>query len=107
MTTPPAGSPVYLSGPMFSVADLWQQQQIADALEGAGYTTYLPQRDGIEVGNVMHMVNNANIPQVPSLMLFIRQIVFAMDIYQLLDRCTLNHAPCRRGGADRCPGDHS
>jgi nucleoside 2-deoxyribosyltransferase len=81
------GSPVYLSGPMFSAADLWQQALIAETLEEAGFTTYLPQRDGIEVGNVMHMVNAQNTPQVPSLMLFIRQIVFAMDMYQLLSRC--------------------
>lgn len=87
MSQPSAGSPVYLSGPMFSAADLWQQQQIADTLEAADFTTYLPQRDGIEVGNVMHLVNATNVPQVPSLMLFIRQIVFAMDIYQLLGRC--------------------
>lgn len=86
-TAPAPGSPVYLSGPMFSAADLWQQQEIADFLEAAGFETYLPQRDGIEVGNVMHMVNSSNGPQVPSLMLFIRQIVFAMDMYQLLDRC--------------------
>lgn len=85
--TPPAGSPVYLSGPMFSAADLWQQQAIAATLEGAGYTTYLPQRDGIEVGNVMAMVNGIPQAEVDAIMQFVREIVFAMDIYQLLSRC--------------------
>ena len=86
-TTPPDGSPVYLSGPMFSAADLWQQAAIAAAVEGAGYETYLPQRDGIEVGNVMAMVNSVNDPAVAGLMQFVREIVFSMDVYQLLSRC--------------------
>ena len=85
--TPPEGSPVYLSGPMFSDADLWQQAMIADTVEKAGYTTYLPQRDGIEVGNVMQMVNEINDPAVTALMQFVREIVFSMDVYQLLSRC--------------------
>ena len=33
-TDPPNGSPVYLSGPMFSAADLWQQAAIAAAARG-------------------------------------------------------------------------
>jgi len=86
-TNPPDGSPVYLSGPMFSAADLWQQAAIAAAVESAGYATYLPQRDGIEVGNVMAMVNNVNDPAVAGLMQFVREIVFSMDVYQLLSRC--------------------
>ena len=54
MATPPAsGSPVDCSGPMFSVGDLNEQAQVAAALEAANFTTYLPQRDGIEVGTVM------------------------------------------------------
>ena len=43
--TPQSVSPVYLSGPMFSFADLGQQQEIADTLIGAGMTSYLPQRE--------------------------------------------------------------
>jgi nucleoside 2-deoxyribosyltransferase len=88
MTDPtPNGSPVYLSGPMFSAADLWQQQEIATTIEGAGYETYLPQRDGIEVGSVMAMVNGMDGTVAAQLMQFVREIVFAMDVYQLLDRC--------------------
>lgn len=90
MTDPTPGSPVYCSGPMFSKADLWEQKTIATTLEGAGYTTYLPQRDGIEVARVMAMVNNspmqgtgisADIGEI------VRKAVFALDMFQLLERC--------------------
>jgi nucleoside 2-deoxyribosyltransferase len=87
---PGAALPVYIAGPMFSVADLGEQLNIATALEAAGYTTYLPQRDGIEVAAVMGDVNaNLNLPasEVESIFTFVRKIVFAMDIYQLINRC--------------------
>jgi nucleoside 2-deoxyribosyltransferase len=89
-TTPPAaGSPVYCSGPMFSVGDQWEQQAIASALESAGYTTYLPQRDGIEVGKVMKLVNHPLLEGriADEIMLEVRKWVFALDMYQLLERC--------------------
>jgi nucleoside 2-deoxyribosyltransferase len=89
--TPASVSPVYISGPMFSVADKWQQQAIADALLAAGMSSYLPQRDGIEVAQLMSHVNddpNNISPQVVAeVVLFIREIVFAMDMFQLIERC--------------------
>jgi nucleoside 2-deoxyribosyltransferase len=84
-----AGSPVYCSGPMFSVGDKWEQKAIATALESAGYTTYLPQRDGIEVGKVMQLVHHPVIEGriADDIMLMVRKWVFALDMYQLLERC--------------------
>jgi nucleoside 2-deoxyribosyltransferase len=87
---PPApGSPVYCSGPMFSVGDQFEQASIAAALESAGYTTYLPQRDGIEVGKVMQLVNHPLIEGwlADKIMLLVRKWVFALDMFQLLSRC--------------------
>jgi nucleoside 2-deoxyribosyltransferase len=74
---------------MFSVGDKWEQQAIATALEGAGFTTYLPQRDGIEVGKVMQLVNHPLLPApiADDIMLRVRKWVFALDMYQLLERC--------------------
>jgi nucleoside 2-deoxyribosyltransferase len=84
-----AGSPVYCSGPMFSVGDKSEQQSISAALESAGYTTYLPQRDGIEVGKVMQLVNHPLLEGkiAEAIMLEVRKWVFALDMYQLLERC--------------------
>src|SRR4051794_17882083 len=89
MTSSNPGSPVYCSGPMFSVGDKGEQQAISDALTAAGFSTYLPQRDGIEVGRVMQMVNHPLLKGViaDKIMLEVRKWVFALDMYQLLDRC--------------------
>ena len=83
------GSPVYCSGPMFSVGDKAEQQTLATALEGASFTTYLPQRDGIEVGRVMQMVNHPLLEGfiADKIMMQVRKWVFALDMYQLLERC--------------------
>ncbi len=80
---------VYCSGPMFTAGDLWEQQKLATALESIGYLTYLPQRDGIEVGRVMQLLNY---PQIASeigqaAMSIVRKVVFSLDVYQLLARC--------------------
>jgi len=53
----------------------------------AGFDVYLPQHDGIEVGPLMASVNQANTQQVAPVIYFIRQIVFCMDMYQLLGPC--------------------
>ena len=97
MTTPfKFPFPIYLSGPMFSAADLWSQQSIADTLERppadapfAPAQCYLPQRDGIEVGSLMHDLNSPTISSGTSAkaMAIIRKVVYALDMYQLLDRC--------------------
>jgi nucleoside 2-deoxyribosyltransferase len=89
-TKPPAqGSPVYCSGPMFSHGDKWEQKAIATALEDAGFKTYLPQRDGIEVGRVMQLVGHPLLEGyiADKIMLQVRKWVFALDMFQLLDRC--------------------
>jgi nucleoside 2-deoxyribosyltransferase len=74
---------------MFTAGDLWEQQKLATALESIGYLTYLPQRDGIEVGRVMQLLNY---PQIASevgqaAMSIVRRVVFSLDVYQLLARC--------------------
>ena len=86
---PTPGSPVYCSGPMFTVGDKWEQQAVADALEGAGYTTYLPQRDGIEVGRIMALVDHPLLENTlaHAVMARVRKWVFALDVFQLLGRC--------------------
>jgi nucleoside 2-deoxyribosyltransferase len=84
-----AGSPVYCSGPMFSAGDKFEQEEVAAALESAHYTTYLPQRDGIEVGKIMELVDHPILEGyiADKIMLEVRKWVFALDMYQLLSRC--------------------
>lgn len=36
---------VYIAGPLFNTHERWYLERIAEALEGAGYATFLPHRD--------------------------------------------------------------
>ncbi len=36
---------VYVAGPLFNTHERWYLERIAEVLEGAGYTTFLPHRD--------------------------------------------------------------
>jgi nucleoside 2-deoxyribosyltransferase len=84
---------VYCSGPMFSPGDLWEMENIAKTLEKAGYTTYLPQRDGIEVGKVMGLMKDH--PVIAALgtgvfagvMQTVRKAIYAWDMYNVIERC--------------------
>jgi nucleoside 2-deoxyribosyltransferase len=84
------GQIVYLSGPMFSIGDHWEQEQVAKTLEDQGYQTYLPQRDGIEVGELMALLADPNISTqlAQQGLAIVRKCVFGLDMYQLLERCT-------------------
>lgn len=79
----------YLSGPMFSVGDKWEQENIASMLEAAGFVTYLLQRDGLEVGRLMALLLDPQISSATGMiaMLNARKAVFSLDINQLLGRC--------------------
>jgi nucleoside 2-deoxyribosyltransferase len=74
---------------MFSVGDKWEQEAIASTLESAGHRTFLPQRDGIEVGEVMYLVNHPLVegPVADEIMHEVRMWVFALDKFQVLERC--------------------
>ena len=36
---------IYVAGPLFNTHERWYLERITEALEGAGYRTFLPQRD--------------------------------------------------------------
>jgi nucleoside 2-deoxyribosyltransferase len=74
---------------MFSAGDKWEQQAIASTLEASGHTTFLPQRDGIEVGEVVQLVNHPLLggPIVDEIKHEVRRWVFALDKFQVLERC--------------------
>jgi len=60
-----------------------------ELVEASKYTTYLPQRDGIEVGRVMALLNHPLLEGwlANEIMSVVRKWVFALDMYQLLGRC--------------------
>lgn len=78
---------IYCSGPLFCAEEIGGMSAIANTLEQAGFTTFLPHRDGLE-GYVMRFENVA----MPSMLSGIRSridyAIFALDVYELLERCS-------------------
>jgi nucleoside 2-deoxyribosyltransferase len=80
---------IFLSGPMFSPADLWEQGQIDAVLVKAGYETYLASRDGIE-DDVL--IANLKTPLVEmssfqTLALMVQKLGWTLDIYMATYGC--------------------
>lgn len=79
---------VYCAGPMFSPGEKEEQRRIAEALAAAGFATFLPQRDGLEIKEVMAQLENpAAMAQAMVFMPAIRKAVFALDLYQAVEEC--------------------
>ena len=79
---------VYCSGPLFCPEEIRVMSDIASVLEEAGYGTFLPQRDGVEA-YVMDSVNNpvTNLFIFDPIARFVYRATFALDIYQIIERC--------------------
>ena len=76
---------MYCSGALFCPAEVREMADIAKSLEGAGYDTYLPQRDGGEA----FVMNSIDTPVAGSPLLrpftnFLTKTMFALDIYEIL-----------------------
>ena len=80
---------VYCSGPMFSPGELYEGKQVAKVFEDAGFDTYLPPRDGLEVKKIMALGQMG----VPDAGIFktltddVYKAIFALDVFQLVQRC--------------------
>lgn len=45
---------IYVAGPLFNTHERWYLEQMASALEAAGYGTFLPHRDAGDLGEPTH-----------------------------------------------------
>ncbi len=81
---------VYCTGPMFSAGELWELNNVAAVLEAGGFEVYLPPRDGLEVGKLMALLLNPLLSSETGqiAMSIVRRVVFSLDVFQLLGRCT-------------------
>jgi nucleoside 2-deoxyribosyltransferase len=86
---------VYLSGPMFSDGDNFEQDKLADALVAANFERHLPHRDGIEVGDIMqlvtdHTLRDGNVVEPLALercVVWVTRAVAALDVFQVIEGC--------------------
>lgn len=78
----------YCSGPLFCPEELSEMQDIAETLENGGFDTFLPQRDGVEAF-VMNSVKSRLAGSIvfSPLTRLVNRAVFAVDIFQIVERC--------------------
>jgi len=73
---------VYVAGPLFNEAERRQQADIAKALESAGYCTFLPQRDGYAITDVIANLERKGVSEKDARSQA-TNIIFDFDVQQL------------------------
>lgn len=75
---------VYVAGSLFSFGDRAAQSAIAQVLEDAGYSTFLPQRDGLELANLVEqLMAEGNTAEEAAILA--SQIIFDVDVSEIFD----------------------
>src|SRR5450631_1656703 len=95
MTTAQQPTRVYLSGPMFSDGDKWEQEALATALTAGGFECHVPQNNGIEVARVMQLLNDPTLHEEKMLeplvldrcIAWVTRTVAALDVFQVVEGC--------------------
>jgi nucleoside 2-deoxyribosyltransferase len=82
----PDTAKIYCAGPLFTPKEQEEMVQLATALEGDGYTTFLPHRDGLELTKCVGSLVTTGIPIARANHLM-SNAIFALDVYQVLHRC--------------------
>lgn len=82
---------IYCAGPMFAPEEKALNGAIAAELESAGFATFLPHRDGIEVEAIVELIHTPMMGELermfPGLLEIGQQAVFALNVYQVVERC--------------------
>ncbi len=82
----PTPARIYCAGPLFNQAERDEMTAIADVLCEAGFTVYLPHRDGMEFRLVLEELVERGWP-APQAAQFLHEAIFALDVYQLAEEC--------------------
>ena len=77
---------VYCAGPLFNAKEQEEMRELAEALEAAGYATFLPQRYGLELTKVVEvLVERGMAPRLASEVT--AKAIFALDVFQVVEQC--------------------
>lgn len=77
---------VYCAGPLFNQKEKDEMQELADGLKAAGFDTFLPQRDGLELTACVDALVSGGMERTPAGVLA-SQAIFALDVFQVLEHC--------------------
>jgi len=79
---------VYCAGPLFNQKEREEMALIAETLEVRGYTTFLPQRDGLELTKCVEGLVASGMALVEANALMV-EAVFSLDVYEILHGCNV------------------
>lgn len=77
---------VYIASPLFNPGELEENMRINKALEGAGYDTFFPQRDGFLFTELVKEIENQGLTNDKAQKLALNIIVH-LDVYQACEVC--------------------
>src|SRR5438046_978924 len=77
---------VYCAGPLFNEGERVEMLEIASTLEHGGFSTFLPQRDGLEFGKLHANLQDQGVLAAEAGH-FIEKSIFCLDVFQLIDAC--------------------
>lgn len=77
---------IYCAGPLFNDSERAEMQKIASVLEGDGFSTFLPHRDGLEFAKLRPALARlvASDQQAENIL---NRAIFSLDVFQLLESC--------------------
>jgi nucleoside 2-deoxyribosyltransferase len=77
---------IYCAGPIFNSSERAEMEILAEALEQAGFKTFLPHRDGFLYGAIVPDLTQTGYALEVAQWLA-RQAIFALDVYHVLVTC--------------------
>jgi nucleoside 2-deoxyribosyltransferase len=77
---------VYCAGPLFNRAEQEEMAEIARTLEGAGFSVFLPQRDGFVFAEVHREFLRGGYESTEATRM-IQQAIFWLDVYEVVSGC--------------------
>jgi nucleoside 2-deoxyribosyltransferase len=77
---------IYCAGPLFNPSERAEMEILAEALELAGFKTFLPHRDGFLYKAIVPDLVREGYP-LDGAQWMARQAIFALDVYQVLVGC--------------------
>ena len=75
---------IYCAGPLFNPKEREDMNSIATALETAGYSVFLPQRDGLELARLLPVLIEKDISEEEASTVLNRAI-FSLDVFEVID----------------------
>lgn len=75
---------IYCAGPLFNPKEREDMNSIAAVLETAGYSVFLPQRDGLELAKLLPVLIEKDISEEKA-SIVLNNAIFSLDVFKIID----------------------